>query len=131
MIILKNIVNEKILELRNKGVNAIITRESKKLSSASSDVFTWTNDPAEAAGVLLLDVEKRGRASFAYMIKAIQIPGIPCPEQKIRMMLDGHYEGITLFTDHGRTLWWNPSKRNKYRIKSAHQGNVPDGFWSW
>jgi len=128
--ILKNIVKEQIEDLRNKGVNTIIAREAAKLSSSSSDIFALTDDAHEAAGVLLVDCQKRGRRMFAYMIKSVQRIGIPIPQEKIKMIITGKYKGIELFSDKGRPLHWLPSKKNMNRMKRAHSLVVPEEFWS-
>jgi len=123
-------VKEQIEDLRNKGVNNIIAREAAKLSSASSDIFALTDDAHEAAGVLLVDCQKRGRRMFAYMIKSVQRIGIPIPQEKIKMIITGKYKGIELFSDKGRPLHWLPSKKNMNRMKRAHSLVVPEEFWS-
>jgi len=66
----------------------------------------------------------------ACMIKSVQQTGIPIAKEKLIMLITGMYKGIALFSDVGRSLHWTPSKKNKYRMRTAHAKVVPEEFWS-
>uniref|UniRef100_A0A6B2KX13 VWFA domain-containing protein n=1 Tax=Arcella intermedia TaxID=1963864 RepID=A0A6B2KX13_9EUKA len=117
---LKNLVNQHINAERSKLVTGIIQREESKSNSSSIGLFIDTTDLDVAAGILLLDVEKRGRAIFHQVILAVTRPNLPCAQEKVTMVLSGLYKGITLFSDVGRSLNWVPGKQNTYRIRTAN-----------
>lgn len=80
--------------------------ESKKNFAAST--FVNTRDLEVAAGVLI-EARTRGGAGGKLMTACARMKMVGCAREKILMMLEGVYEGVTLFSDHHSGKSWSSS----------------------
>ncbi|KAF9155901.1 hypothetical protein BG015_008150 [Linnemannia schmuckeri] len=108
--------------------------ESKKNFAAST--FVNTLDPDVAAGVLI-DAKTRGGAGGKLVTLCARMKMVGAVREKILMMLQGVYEGVTLFSDHhsvdaekekGKNVWY-PCKQTLYKMFTNHHDEFSLSEW--
>ncbi|KAF0980993.1 hypothetical protein FDP41_012781 [Naegleria fowleri] len=112
---------------------ALISQYYLELQQGSASklglLFYETEDIYEAAGIAL--AQYRGRIEFAKFIQALQKPNCPLVKEKLKLLMDGHFRGISLFKDVNMAIHpqWTPSPKNKAKIWRANFGvlGIEDG----
>lgn len=132
--IFKQVMNEIILAERNRRTNDIINAEAAKASSNVALVFGATSDADEAAGIVKLDCRSIGArdGTFARLVQSLFDPKCPEPAEKIKILSQGQYKGITTLSTRktsGVPQTWSPSRANFAKIWAAHMNVFTKEQW--
>ncbi|KAF9375247.1 hypothetical protein CPC16_000831 [Podila verticillata] len=119
--------NQLVSEIVNEVQGAF--RDSQKNVAAA--IFCNTNSLETAAG-LLLEAGTRG-GSGGLLVTCCAQRRMTRPREKIRMLVDGMFRGVRLFSDKCTTgddiLRWNPCKQTLYRMFTNHHSEFSLAEW--
>ena len=124
---LRKIVLEHVQNKRN-GLYANFISEMNSCSVARvASLFASTSDIYEAAGMIF--GRKRGQGDAMAFSRALYSPNIPLFKEKVKMLLEGEFQGIALFTDSVTNHTWVPARHHIFRLWFNHENDMTTQEW--